>query len=66
MIRYLIAASAGLTALNTFLLGYPGDVIPQVVMIVIGGASVVLGATTAVLVGSVTLAQLRGLKPPAP
>ena len=49
MIRYLFALTAGLAALNAFLLGMPGDMVPQEVLLGLGAASAFLGAVGAFL-----------------
>ena len=48
-IRYLSALAAGLAALNVFLLGYPGDVVPQAVLVIVGAVSAGVAASAAFL-----------------
>ena len=47
--RTLMALTAALAALNAFLLAYPGDVVPQVVLLLIGAANVTSAAVAAYL-----------------
>ena len=49
VIRWLGAVAAGAGALNVFLLGYPGDLISQTVLIIVGGMSVVAATMVAIL-----------------
>lgn len=44
MTRHLIALAATLAAINTFLIGYPGDILPQWVLLLIGVANAGVGA----------------------
>ena len=48
-VRYLSALAAGLSALNVFILSYPGDVLPQSVLVIVGGASACVAASAAFL-----------------
>lgn len=47
VIRLLIGVSAALGAVNVFLLGYPGDVVPQAALLVVGALDAGLGALAA-------------------
>ena len=49
LIRSLSAVAAGLTALNVFLLSYPGDLVPQSVLLAVGGVTVFCSAVAAML-----------------
>jgi hypothetical protein len=49
MLRLVLAIAAGASALDTFLLAYPGDLVPQVALLVVGGATAFLTATAAFL-----------------
>ena len=49
MIRYLSAAAAALAALNAFLLAYPGDLVPQAALLVVGALSATVAAGVAFL-----------------
>lgn len=52
IIRWISALAGGLAALTVFLIGYPGDLVPQVWLLVIGGASAFLSAVIAVATGA--------------
>lgn len=48
-IRFITATGAALAALNVFLLGYPGDALPQAWLLGVGGASAFVTAMAAYL-----------------
>lgn len=47
--RYLMALAAGLAALNSFLIGWPGDLVPQGVLLAVGAANAFVAAAAAYL-----------------
>ena len=49
VIRYLSAMSAAMGALVLFLQGYPGDLVPQSLLLIFGGISVATAAFVAVI-----------------
>lgn len=49
MTRILASISAGAGALNLFLLGYPGDLVSQELLLVVGGVAAVAAAVVASL-----------------
>lgn len=52
IIRWISAIAAGLSAILMFLIGYPGDLVPQIWLLVIGGASAFLSTVIAVATGA--------------
>ena len=49
MQRYVLGIASALAALNTFLIAYPGNDIPQVALLIVGGATAFMGALGAFL-----------------
>ena len=46
-LRWLMAIVSGLTALNAFLIAYPGDLVPQIYLLIIGGVTAFASAVAA-------------------
>lgn len=60
-IRYLAALAAGSSALFTFLSAYPGEIVPTLVLVIVGGVSTALAAIVAVLINpALVIAALTG------
>lgn len=51
IVRWLSALSAALVALTTTLLGWPGDLVPQSYLLILGGAAAFLSAFVGLLTG---------------
>jgi len=47
IIYWLSTLSAALVALNSFLLAYPGNLVPQAVLLCVGAASIFISALVA-------------------